>query len=55
MMKNYLLAVIVLTQFSALFIDQKVPYFPIEISRTAASRPVAYTIFISGIAFIPPY
>lgn len=41
--------VITCVWFCALFVDRKVPYFPIEISRTAASGPVAHSVFVWGI------
>lgn len=49
--KAHLLATILATQVSAL-IWGKVPYFPIEISRTAASGPIPLTIFRIGIVSV---
>jgi hypothetical protein len=49
--KVHLLATVLLTQMSAL-IWGKVPYFPIEVSRTAASGPIPLTIFRTGIVSI---
>lgn len=46
--KLHMVAVIICTWFCALFIDKRVPYFPIEISRTAASGPVAHSVFAWG-------
>lgn len=47
--KGHLLAVVLATQVSAL-IWGKVPYFPIEISRTAASGAIPLTVFRVGVA-----
>ncbi len=46
--KLHTLLVIVGVWFCALFVDCRVPYFPIEISRTAASGPTAHSVFIWG-------
>ena len=46
--KCHMILVILCTWLSALFIDRSVPYFPIEISRTAASGPVAHSVFTWG-------
>ena len=49
-LKIHLLVTIVATQLVALFYERSsVPYFPIEISRTAASGPLALGTFRIGI------
>lgn len=64
--KSYIVCLIVLIQIVSVFIDSTydnfepyngVPYFPIEISRTAASRPYANFIFALGTTclIIPMY
>jgi hypothetical protein len=46
--KAHVFVTVVLTQLAALYIDNNVPYFPIEISRTAAG-PYASMVFRVGI------
>ena len=52
--KLHTVCVIVLIWICALFVDKKVPYFPIEISRTAASGPAAHSVFIWGTLSVGP-
>lgn len=44
MLKAYLTIGILLVQLVSLFVDRNVPYFPIEISRTAASFHASWTL-----------
>lgn len=44
----HMLATVLGVMASALFVDKKVPYFPIEVSRMAASGPVALLVFRIG-------
>jgi len=53
--KIHLLCTIVATQAAALLCADKLPYFPIEISRTAASSSESYWIFLIGVALLPGY
>ena len=46
--KCHMIAVIICTWCCALFVDRKVPYFPIEISRTVAAGPLAHSVFTWG-------
>jgi hypothetical protein len=39
---------VVITQLAALLQSPSVPYFPIEISRTAAANPISYRAFVIG-------
>lgn len=50
--KVHLLVTIIATQLVALFYDRKVPYFPIEISRTAASGQTSLLTFRVGVLSI---
>lgn len=51
--KIHLLVAVLATQAAALLVDCRVPYFPIEISRTAASGPVALFLFRAGVLTLP--
>lgn len=46
--KLHILLTVLLTQCAALFWDRAVPYFPIEVSRTAAAGPRALAFFRVG-------
>ena len=46
----HLFATVVCVQVAALLVDRRVPYWPIEVSRTAASGPAAFTVFVVGAA-----
>jgi len=52
--KVHVVAVIVATWGCALFGGQGLPYFPIEISRAAASNPKAHAVFTWGILSLLP-
>jgi hypothetical protein len=47
--KLHLLFTVVATQLTALFVDRAVPYFPIEVSRTAAAGPWSQRVFTAGV------
>jgi hypothetical protein len=52
--KLYLLGIVMLTTLASLWIDKKVPYFPIEISRLAGPHgTVSNGIFKAGILALP--
>lgn len=44
----HLVAMIVAVQLAALFVDRAVPYWPIEVSRMAASGWLASRVFVAG-------
>ena len=44
----HLVATVVGVQLAALYVDGAVPYWPIEVSRMAASGPVASSVFLAG-------
>lgn len=53
MFKEYIFGTVILTQLSAIIYNKvyqtgSLPYFPIEISRTAASNPFSYIILFGG-------
>lgn len=52
--KLYCVLIVGLTWFCALLVDRSVPYFPIEISRTAAGGRYSLIVFRYGIASILP-
>jgi len=52
--KAHVLATIVATQIVALLVDRSVPYFPIEVSRTAASGPTALCTMRVGFVLLLP-
>lgn len=46
--KQHLLVTVLLTQATSLLFGDRLPYFPIEISRTAASHPTSYYVLVFG-------
>jgi hypothetical protein len=51
-MLSQIATLIGLTILSALYVDGKVPYFPIEVSRLLASGWAAWSTFVFGLAYI---
>ena len=52
LVKLHLLATVAAVMYAALFIDKRLPYWPIEISRMAASGPAALSVFRAGVTLL---
>ena len=51
--KIHILVTVIYTMYAAVFIDRRVPYWPIEISRMAASGDYALYCFRLGVTLMP--